>query len=218
MGKRLAKSKPTWADVKTNLASFDRAALLGLLQDLYQADEANQAFLHARFGLGEDPLQPYKKTIDGWLWPDVFRGQQASVSKAKRAITRYTKALSDPVGLAELLVFYCEQATGFCQDVDHRDTAYLDALVRTFEQALKATGNLTGKVQNGFLTRLERVRNIGHNLGYGVGDHMDVLFAELVLPFQAQGRWWKDEETVDTRGHKPSLMQRTRNASSGSER
>jgi hypothetical protein len=25
MGKRLAKSKPTWADVKTNLASFDRA-------------------------------------------------------------------------------------------------------------------------------------------------------------------------------------------------
>jgi hypothetical protein len=155
-----------------------------------------------------------RPTIDG-CGPDVFRGQQASVSKAKRAITRYTKALSDPVGLAELLVFYCERATGFCQDVDHRDTAYLDALVRTFEQVLKATGNLTGKVQNGFLTRLERVRNIGHNLGYGVGDHMDVLFAELVLPFQGQGRWWKNEETVDTRGHKPSLMQRTRNASFG---
>jgi hypothetical protein len=39
MGKRLTKSQPTWADVKTNLASFDRAALLGVLQDLYQADE-----------------------------------------------------------------------------------------------------------------------------------------------------------------------------------
>src|ERR1700741_3740166 len=116
-----------------------------------------------------------------------FADSRPSVSKAKRAIIRYTKALSDPVGLAEMLVFYCERATGFCQDVDHRDTAYLDALVRTFEQALKATGNLTGKVQNGFLTRLERVRNIGHNLGYGIGDHMDVLFAELVLPFQGQG-------------------------------
>jgi hypothetical protein len=27
-----------------------------------------------------------------------------------------------------------------------------------FEQALKATANLTGKVQNGFLVRLDRVR------------------------------------------------------------
>ena len=56
MGKRPAKSRPTWADVKTNLASVDRAALLGVLQDLYAADEANRAFLHTRFGLGEDPL------------------------------------------------------------------------------------------------------------------------------------------------------------------
>src|SRR5579864_8328414 len=68
MGKRLAKSKPTWADVKTNLASFDRAALLGVLQDLYAADEGNRSFLHARFGLGEDPLPAYKKTIDRCLW------------------------------------------------------------------------------------------------------------------------------------------------------
>lgn len=109
MGKRLAKSKPTWADVKTNLANFDRAALLGVLQDLYQADEANRAFLHARFGLGDDPLRPYKKIIDGWLWPDVFRGQQASVSKAKVAITRHKRALGDRVSVAELLVFYCER-------------------------------------------------------------------------------------------------------------
>ena len=74
MGKRPAKSKPTWADVKINLASFDRAALLGVLQDLYEADETNRAFLHARFGLGDNPLQPYKKTIDRCLWPNMFRG------------------------------------------------------------------------------------------------------------------------------------------------
>jgi hypothetical protein len=66
MGKRPAKSKPTWADVKTNLASFDRAALLGVLQDLYAADEANRAFLHARFGLSEDPLPRTRRPlIDG---------------------------------------------------------------------------------------------------------------------------------------------------------
>jgi hypothetical protein len=41
MGKRPAKSKARWAEVKTNLASFDRAALLGVLHELYVADEAN---------------------------------------------------------------------------------------------------------------------------------------------------------------------------------
>jgi hypothetical protein len=30
-------------------------------------------------------------------------------------------------------------------------------------------------------------RSIGHNLGYGVGDDMDVLLAELVPPFQPKG-------------------------------
>ncbi len=178
MGKRATKSKPTWADVRSKLAGFDRAALLTVLQDLYAADDDNRAFLHARFGLGDDPLQPYKKTIDGSLWPDVFRGQQTSISVARRAITRYKKALGDPMGVAELLVFYCERAVGFCQDLDHRDTAYLDALVRMFEQALKATAGLHSNVRNGLLARLDHVRSIGRQLGNGVGMDMDVLLSE----------------------------------------
>ncbi|MBL8529943.1 MAG: hypothetical protein JNL68_19895 [Burkholderiales bacterium] len=36
------------------LAEFDRAGLIGLVQDLYAAGKDNQAFLHARFGLGGD--------------------------------------------------------------------------------------------------------------------------------------------------------------------
>lgn len=50
---------------------FDRAGLLGLLQDLYAANKDNQAFLHARLSLGDDVLKPYKTAIDRWLWPDV---------------------------------------------------------------------------------------------------------------------------------------------------
>src|ERR1700704_1605728 len=81
MAKRQVKSKPTWVDVKAKLAGFDRRSLLAVLQNLYAADPGTRAFLHARFGLGQDP-QPYKKTIDRWLWPDVFRGQETSVSRA----------------------------------------------------------------------------------------------------------------------------------------
>ena len=179
MATRLAKSKRRWAEVKAHLASFDRAPLLRVLEDLYAEDNGNRAFLHARFGLGENPLQPYKKIIDGSLWPDVFRGERTSVSTARRAITQYKKAIGNPVDLAELLVFYCERAVGFCQKVDHRDTAYWDALVRMFEQALKATASLNRNVRNDFLVRLDRVRSIGCQLGNGVGDDMDVLLSEF---------------------------------------
>jgi hypothetical protein len=191
MANRQSKSKPTWANVKAKLAGFDRTALLSLVQNLYAAQKENQAFLHARLGLGEDVLEPYKKTIDRWLWPDVFRRQETSVSKAKQAISDYKKALGDPEGLAELMVFYCERAAGFSKGVSHDDAGYFDALVRMFEQSLKITNTLAGNARRGLLTRLDRVRNISHEFGYGVGEEMDVLLSEFVPAFQHRGAAWK---------------------------
>ena len=104
-------------------------------------------------------------------------------ARAKRAISDDRKASGDPEGLAELMVYYCEQAAGFCRDVDHQDAVYCDALVRMFEQALRTTTDLaanSGTVRNRLLGTLDHVRSIGHVLGYEVGDDMDVLFAEFV--------------------------------------
>jgi hypothetical protein len=42
-------------------------------------------------------------------------------------------AVGEPAGLAELMVFYCEQAAGFCSDIGNDDEGYFDALVRMFE-------------------------------------------------------------------------------------
>jgi hypothetical protein len=119
MARRHPGLQPTWTDVKAKLASFDRLGLLGLIQDLYLAHKDNQTFLHARFGLGEDVLKPYKETLDRWLWPDVLRNQDTSVAKAKQAISSYRKAVGEPVGLAELMVFYRERAAGFCSDIGY---------------------------------------------------------------------------------------------------
>ncbi len=91
--------------MKKRLAEFDRAGLLGLVQDLYGFSKDNQAFLHARFGLSDDVLAPYKAIIDRWLWPDLAKNQSTSVATAKRAIAAYKKAAGQPEGLAELMVF-----------------------------------------------------------------------------------------------------------------
>ena len=178
MTKSEPKSQPTWTDVKAKLAAFDRTALLDLLHHLYTAHKDNQAFLHARFGLGEDVLEPYKKTLARWLWPDPFRNQDTSVSKAKQAISHYKKAVGDPAGLTELLLFYCEQAAGYCQDIGYQEEGFFDALVRMFEQTLKSAKTLPVDGRDSLIARLNRVREIGHAFGYGVGDDMDYLWAK----------------------------------------
>ena len=175
---RQSKSHPTWTDVKAKLADFDRAALLDLIRSLYSANKDNQIFLHSRFGLGGDVLEPYKKIIDRWLWPDVFLRQDTSVSQAKQAISDYKKAVGDPEGLAELMVFYCEQAAGFCSAIYNDDEGYFDALVRMFEQALKFANALSPGRRDDLVSRLDRVRTISHKFGYGVGDDMDSLLSK----------------------------------------
>ena len=180
MNQRPSKSKPKWIDVKAKLTSFDRTALLRLIQDLYSAHKDNQTFLHARFGLSQDPLEPYKETLNRWLWPDAFRRQDTSVLKAKQAIADYKKAVGDPAGLGELMVFYCEQASGFASDVGYQDESYFNALVRMFEQALLIANTLPASNRHALLARLDGVCKISHKCGYGVGDDMNSILAKHV--------------------------------------
>lgn len=178
VAKRSSKSRPTWTDIKAHLAAFDRAGLLDLIHHLYAAHKDNQAFLHARFGLGNDVLQPYKKTIQRWLWPNVLRDQDVCVSKAKQAISDYKKAVGDDAGLSELMVFYCEQAVGFCEDLGYQDEGFFASLIRMFEQALKLANTLAAPDRDNLIARLDGVREIGHVFGYGVGEELGFLLAK----------------------------------------
>lgn len=167
--------KPSWSAVKSKLADHDRASLLGLVQDLYAANKDNQAFLHARLNLGDNVLEPYKATLARWLWPDVFKNQDVSVAKAKKAIADYKKAVGRADELAELMVFYCEQASGFSCAVGLQDEGYLDALLRMFEQALKIIATLPPAQRSAFWERLNEVCQRSEDIGYGVGEEMDAL-------------------------------------------
>ncbi|MGJ7918680.1 hypothetical protein ACI48D_24825 [Massilia sp. LXY-6] len=172
------KSSPTWRDVKAKLAEDDRGSLIALVHELYLASKDNRTFLHTRFAPGGDVLKSYKATIDRWLWPDVSRNQDTSVAKAKNAIADYRRASGQADGLAELMVFYCERAAGFINDIGLEDEAYFNALVRMYQQALKTIVDLPDGPRLAFVTRLEEVRRISYNFGYGVGDEIDELLSE----------------------------------------
>ena len=104
--------------------------------------------------------------------------QAGSVCSEGQAISNYKKAVGDPAGLAELMVFYCEQSSGFASDLGYQDESYLNALVRMFEQALATANTLPTDTRDALIARLDRVRSISHECGYGVGDDMDSILAK----------------------------------------
>jgi hypothetical protein len=147
---------------------------------VYAASKENQALLHARFSLGNDLQKPYKRTIDRRVSPDIFMGQATSVSNAKKAIPDHRKAVGRPEVLAELMVFVCERAAGFCAEVGFEDETLFTALIRMCEQALKLSDGLSHDGRDRFLARLDAVCRPCNSFGYGVSDNMRVLFAEYV--------------------------------------
>ena len=177
----MVKSRETtWSDLKAELAQFDRNGLLVLLKDLHALRPENRAFLAARLGVGSDPLTPYKKVISRWIYPDLMKGQDVSVSKAKKAIADYRKAIGRPEGMAELCIFYCEEATRLVGDCGIDDEAYYSALVRMFEQGLTRATELPTAERDTMLKRLDAVRGSLRGVGWGVSDVLNEIWHDRV--------------------------------------
>lgn len=61
------------------------------------------------------------------------------------------------------------------------DDGFYDALVRMFEQALKYVLALPAAQQTSFLTRLDRARQLGQDVGWSVGEDFDYFWAKAGL-------------------------------------
>ena len=167
---RKTKVQPTWKDVKSVIQNFDREGLKGLVRDLYSASKSNQSFLHARFNLGTGQLKPFKDTISRWINPDIMLNHQISVAKSKKAIAEYRKAIGRPEGMAELSVFYCEEAFDFLESCGMDDGVYFLALIRMYDQATDVVQQLGPNDRMPFVERLNNLRSRSSSVGWGVED------------------------------------------------
>jgi hypothetical protein len=178
---RSKNASPTWSDVRAALLHFDRAGLRGLVHDLYTASKDNQAFLHARLGLGHDQLQPFKASISRWICPDLMKNEPISVSKAKKAIADYKKAIGHPDGMAELSIFYCEEAFGFLESYSMEDEGYFAALIRMYERSLEIVSSLAPAERMIYLGRLDKLRSRGRNVGWAIEEGFNSLWYAAAL-------------------------------------
>lgn len=164
MAKR-APRKPSWTDVKKAVAQMDRKELHKRLADLYRFSGENQAFLHARFGIGRDPLEPYRETIEECMYPDVFSRKPVRISKAKKTVSDYAKAAADPLGEIDLMIFFVETGNRFTLDYGDIDEPFYNALNSMYERAVKKVVKLPADQRAAFKERLKKIMTSTSNKG-----------------------------------------------------
>ncbi len=152
------------------MIELDQKQMIKLFADLYRLSKENQAFFHARFGVGDDPLTPYKKTIDECMYPDVYTNKPIQISKAKRAINNYSKAIGDPLGEIELMVLFVECGNNFTVNFGDIDEGFYDALNRMYQRAIEKVLNLPERQQREFKNRLEQIMTSYSGIGWGYHD------------------------------------------------
>ncbi len=151
------------------MAGLDEKQLIRLVSDLYGLSKENRAFLHSRFAIG-DTLGPYKKTIEACMYPDVYSNKPVQLSKAKKAISNYSKAVGDPLGEAELMTFFVECGNKFTVDFGDIDEAFYDALNRMYRKAIDKVLTLPEEERGEFQSRLEAIMTSSSNIGWGYHD------------------------------------------------
>jgi hypothetical protein len=86
-----------------------------------------------------------------------------------------------PDGLAELSIFYCEEAFRFLESCSMEDESYFAALIRMYDRSLKFVLDLLPAERATYLERLDKLRSRGRHVGWGVEDELNNLWYAAAL-------------------------------------
>ena len=166
------KAGASWSDVKAKATKLDAIQLVNLVADLYRLSKENQAFLHARLAVVEDPLEFYKKIISECMYPDVQKNKPIQIAKAKKAIGDYSKAVGDAWGEAELMTFFVEQGNALTIDYGDIDQGFYAALNLMYNRAIEKVCSLPDASRDAFKVRLEAIMRSSAPIGWGYHDDL----------------------------------------------
>jgi hypothetical protein len=90
------------------------------------------------------------------------------------------KAIGRPDGIAELSIFYCEEAIGFLESCSMDDEKYSAALIRMYGRSLEIVSSLPPAQRSTYLERLDKLRSRGRNVGWVVDEEFNSLWHDAV--------------------------------------
>ena len=83
--------------------------------------------------------------------------------------------------MAELSIFYCEDAFGFLESCSMEDGSYFAALIRMYGRSLEFVSSLPADERATYLERLDKLRSRGRHVGWGVEEELNNLWDAAAL-------------------------------------
>lgn len=171
------KKAASWRDIKAILSQQNPQELLKLIRDLYALRPENKDFIHARFLISEETLQPYKAIIGASFYP-IDTLSASRLAQGRKAINDYKKAANDPLGTLELMLHYVECGTQLAVDVGDIAKWYYASLTSMFDQVLKTLQHSDKDTIDHFLPRLKTIVNLAEGIGWGYYDNLSEALEE----------------------------------------
>jgi hypothetical protein len=174
-----SKKPATWSNVKASLSSMDRAGLVGVIRDLYEASAANRRFLHARFVPAAATLDEYRDLVEKAVFPDPLSQRPIRLRDAAATITDYKRSTGDLAGVVDLLLTFVEAGTEQAADLGYGDDAYFSTLERQLTAAVSLLDALPGQMRGKAQARLIRLAEYQDKIGWGYGDYLADVAAQV---------------------------------------
>ena len=167
-----SKKSRSWSGVKDKLAKMDRASLVGVIKNLYEASSQNRRFLHARFAPSGAALEEYRELVSEAVYPDLLSQRPVRLRDAAAAITEYKRATGELVGVLDLVLTFVEAGTQLAADTGHGDDSYFATLERKLNEALSILEDVPEGVRDAAVTRMIRLGEYQNKIGWGYGDFL----------------------------------------------
>lgn len=130
-------SHSDWKNIRSKLDKISQGDLIGLVKELYALNEQNKLFLETRFGNQGRGLEEYKLIIEDSICPTKPWKRDVSFSTGRKAIRDYKKALGDPEGLIDLMIYYCECGVSFTIQFGDIDEHFYESIESMYQNALE---------------------------------------------------------------------------------
>ncbi|HEY9663841.1 MAG TPA: DUF6155 family protein [Allocoleopsis sp.] len=131
----MSQSNLSVTTLKKHLKDCPKEVLIDDIAELFKRFPAVKDYYQLKLSPGDDSqvLDKYKKVIEKEFFPARGIGK-ASLSTARKAVTEYKKVCTNPIGLADLMLFYVEQG----EDTSGIGWGFYDTLSEIYEEAFQA--------------------------------------------------------------------------------
>ena len=163
-----APKRPTWSDVKANLAMMDRIGLVALIRDLYDLDALNRRALQARFSPNSTTVDQYRRLVRAAVFPDPLSQRPVRLRDATATIRHYARATGDMAGTIDLMLEFVEAGTEQAADLGYGDDAYFTALEHKVKEILRLLNEVPNSERRALTERIARLGAYQDAIGWGL--------------------------------------------------